>query len=281
MRARDIFIPDGRPEDQALARTTHLGIGAHQDDLEFMAFPGIVECFDSDDLWFGGITCTDGAGSSRSGKYAAVSDDEMRAIRVAEQRRAAEIGRFSFVAQLGYPSKTLSDPLRSTLVGELRELLERTKPDIVYTHNPADKHPTHIRVLVAVLAALRELPVADRPRQLLGCEGWRGLDWLEDSGKVVMDVSGREGLATELNAVFESQIAGGKRYDVAVIGRRHANATFFDAHSVDSVNDACLAIDLTPLIGREPAAVVDFTLEAVDRFRRSVADELRKVLNPA
>jgi hypothetical protein len=96
-----------------------------------------------------------------------------------------------------------------------------------------------------------------------------------------MDVSGRQKLASELNEVFESQIAGGKRYDVAVIGRRHANATFFDAHSVDSVGEACLAIDLTPLIGREPDAVVDFTLKAVDRFRQSVGDELRKVLNPA
>jgi LmbE family N-acetylglucosaminyl deacetylase len=246
-----------------------------------MAFPGIAECFDSENLWFGGITCTDGAGSSRSGKFAAVSDAEMRVIRIAEQRRAAEIGRFSFVAQLGYPSKTLAEPLRSPLVVELRELFERTKPDVVYTHNPADKHPTHIRVLVAVLAALRELPASDRPQQLLGCEGWRGLDWLEDSSKVVMDVSGRQKLASELNEVFESQIAGGKRYDVAVIGRRHANATFFDAHSVDSVGEACLAIDLTPLIGREPDAVVDFTLKAVDRFRQSVGDELRKVLNPA
>jgi len=29
----DIFVPDGTPVEAALARTTHLGIGAHQDDL--------------------------------------------------------------------------------------------------------------------------------------------------------------------------------------------------------------------------------------------------------
>ena len=29
--------------------------------------------------------------------------------------------------------------------------------------------------------------------------------------------------------MFDSQITGGKRYDLAVLGRRVANATFFDA----------------------------------------------------
>ena len=33
----DIFIPDATPLPSALSRTTHLGIGAHQDDLEFFA----------------------------------------------------------------------------------------------------------------------------------------------------------------------------------------------------------------------------------------------------
>ena len=35
--AADIFVPDAKPIDEATARTTHLAIGAHQDDLEFMA----------------------------------------------------------------------------------------------------------------------------------------------------------------------------------------------------------------------------------------------------
>ncbi|MEO6788927.1 MAG: PIG-L family deacetylase, partial [Chthoniobacteraceae bacterium] len=56
----DIFVPDGLPAADALARVTHLGIGAHQDDLEFMAFHGILQCFHSDTEWFGGVTCTNG-----------------------------------------------------------------------------------------------------------------------------------------------------------------------------------------------------------------------------
>ena len=39
----EIFIPDGLPVPAALKRITHLGIGAHQDDLEFMAFHGVLD----------------------------------------------------------------------------------------------------------------------------------------------------------------------------------------------------------------------------------------------
>ena len=104
-----LFIPDETDAGDALARCTHLGIGAHQDDLEFMAFHGIAECYDSDEDWFGGITCTNGAGSARSGPYANFSDAEMAAVRIEEQEAAARIGRYSFVAQLGHTSAEIKD----------------------------------------------------------------------------------------------------------------------------------------------------------------------------
>ena len=44
-----IYIPDGTEQEKALSRTTHLCIAAHQDDIEFMAFSPIAECFGSKD----------------------------------------------------------------------------------------------------------------------------------------------------------------------------------------------------------------------------------------
>src|SRR6185436_13510670 len=99
----DMFIPDGKPLDAALARVTHLGIGAHQDDLEFMAFHGIIACFHRDADWFGGVTCTNGSGSSRTGAYAQCSDEQLMRIRREEQRQAAIVGRFGAMFQLDYP----------------------------------------------------------------------------------------------------------------------------------------------------------------------------------
>lgn len=40
-----LYIPDGEQKDKAIARTTHLAISAHQDDIEFMAYAPIAECF--------------------------------------------------------------------------------------------------------------------------------------------------------------------------------------------------------------------------------------------
>jgi hypothetical protein len=57
----DLYVPDGRPPDDALARATHLAVGAHQDDLEFMALHGILECFGRPDRSFAGVTMTNGA----------------------------------------------------------------------------------------------------------------------------------------------------------------------------------------------------------------------------
>ncbi len=244
-----LHIPDGTPGEAALSRTTHLGIGAHQDDLEFMALHGILACFQRTDHWFGGITCTDGAGSSRTGAYADYSDDQMKTVRVAEQNTAAQIGQYSFMAQLAHPSAhAKSAGQRASLSEDLLGLLKATQPEVVYTHNPFDKHATHIGVLLATLDAIHQLPAAERPRQLFGCEVWRGLDWLPDAEKTVHDVSAHPNLAAALNGVFDSQITGGKRYDLAVEGRRMANATFFSSHCVDHANRVQYAIDLSDLI---------------------------------
>lgn len=268
------FIPDATQPQAALARTTHLGVGAHQDDLEFMALHGILECFNSSERWFGGITCTNGAGSARSGSYADCTDEQMQDIRHAEQETAATIGRYSFMTQLGYPSSTVKQPEPEAFISDLEALLRLAAPQIVYTHNPADKHASHIGVFAALLKAIRRLPAPLRPQKLIGCEVWRGLDWLCDSRKVLMNTDGHPNLAAALSGVFDSQISGGKRYDLAVQGRRRANATFFEAHAVDESRELIYGIDLTPLVHDSNLCVRAFIKEAIDAFAQSVHDAL-------
>lgn len=274
----DLFVPDAQPAEQAAARITHLGIGAHQDDLEFMAYHGIHACYDVPGLSFGGITCTDGRGSARQGPYANHSDDEMRAIRREEQRAAARLGKYGLMVQLDCPTVELKNAAVNPLVDDLRTLLEFIHPRFVYTHNPADKHPTHLHVFAAVIEALRSLPADRRPEQVFGCEGWRGLDWMNDAEKVAQDVSGNSELAAALNLLFDSQIAGGKSYDLATEGRRRANATFFAAHAVDAATHLSFAMDLTPLVRDDTLDPVDYTLGFIDRFRADVENGLRKAL---
>ncbi|NQX02465.1 PIG-L family deacetylase [bacterium] len=272
--AQKLFIPDGMAVPAALQRVTHLGIGAHQDDLEFMALHGILACFARDDQWFGGVTCTNGAGSSRTGPYANFTDERMMAIRHHEQNTAAVIGGYAAMFQLGYPSSAVKSPTDPALKNDLLEILTATRPDVVYTHNPADKHATHIGVTMAALQAMRELPREQRPKQVIGCEVWRDLDWLADEHKVLMDVSGHDHLAAALNGVFDSQIAGGKRYDLAIQGRRAANATFFNSHATDSATQLAFGLDLTPLVTDESIDIIDYVCGFIDQFKAAVRHQL-------
>jgi LmbE family N-acetylglucosaminyl deacetylase len=273
-----IFVPDGKPVAEAIQRITHLGIGAHQDDLEFMAFHGILECFANDQKWFGGVTCTNGAGSSRTGAYEKFTDGQMMALRCTEQNHAAIVGQYGVMIQLDYPSSAVKSSSDSALKNDLKEILSAMKPEVVYTHNPADKHDTHIGVVVAALQAMHEMPREQRPKKIIGCEVWRNLDWMNDAEKVLMDVSGHDNLAAALNGVFDSQIAGGKRYDLATLGRRAANATFFESHATDKSNQLIFGMDLTPVVVNESLDLTEFVLSHIEKFATDVKLKLNKRL---
>ena len=274
--AADICIPDGAPLAEALRRTTHLCLAAHQDDIEIMAYSGIAECYERTDRGFTGVVVTDGGGSPRSGRFADYTDEQMKAVRREEQRAAARLGKFSAALQLAHPSAIVKDPRQAAVRDDLRGILAATRPQVLYLHNPADKHDTHIAVLHRCLEALRGLPADQRPARVLGCEVWRNLDWLPDADKVVLNDSANPELAAALVAVFESQIAGGKRYDLAAAGRRLANATFHTSHATDRATALTWAMDLTPLVHDDALTLEAFTLAQVDRLRADVAARIRK-----
>ena len=266
----EIYVPDGEPVEQALARTTHVCLAAHQDDIEIMAAQPILECFQQKDKWFTGVVVTDGRGSPRDSLYADYTDEEMRLVRFKEQRKAAVVGEFAAQIMLDIPSRVIKDASRSEPVEDILAILRATRPGAVYTHNLADKHDTHIGVALRVIEALRRLDPAERPGRLVGCEVWRALDWMVDSDKVTMDVSGHENLQLALLGVFDSQIAGGKRYDLASMGRRRANATYFESHGVDATTGLSYGMDMTPLINDSALKPSDFVQGLVQHFAQDV-----------
>jgi LmbE family N-acetylglucosaminyl deacetylase len=199
-------------------------------------------------------------------------------VRKVEQKKAASLGKFGALALLDYPSREVKDKDNEVVVREMAEIIRLSLPDVIYTHNLADKHDTHIGVVTKVIKAIRSLPKNTRPNQLLGCEVWRDLDWLNDEEKVYLDVSNRPDLASDLVEVFESQIIGGKRYDKAAIGRRLANATFSSSHAVDESDALTYAMDLTPLINNDELNVVDFISNTIDRFKENVTGKIEKMM---
>jgi LmbE family N-acetylglucosaminyl deacetylase len=271
----EIFVPDQLPLDAALPRTTHLGVGAHHDDLEFMAAHGILECFARSDRWFSGVIVSDGAGSARDFEYKNYSDEQMKAVRRAEQKKAAYVGEYGAQFLLDHPSSAVKDPKNPDVTSELTQILRVTRPEVVYTHNLADKHDTHVGVALRVIAACRALEPALRPKQLIGCEVWRDLDWLCDTDKLQMPVDRHENLQNALMGVFDSQIAGGKRYDLATAGRRKAHATYFESHGTDQHTALIWGMDLTPLMHEgDPLAHVSALMR---RFEDEVSARVRRL----
>ncbi|MCK5528778.1 MAG: PIG-L family deacetylase [Kiritimatiellae bacterium] len=273
----DIFVPDNTAMPGALARTTHLCIGAHQDDQEFMAYHGIAACFNNPNRWFSGVCVTNGSGSARGGIYEKYSDEEMMAIRKLEQRKAAFLGEYGCEIQLAHPSSTVKDATNSDVVDDLRQILEIATPEVVYLHNPADKHDTHVASMMRAITAIRSLPAEQRPAKVYGAEIWRSLDWLNDEDKEVLPVDNNKNLAASLCGIFDSQITGGKRYDLATMGRQAANATFFSSHETDTNDALTWAVDLTPLINDDSLSVTDHIISFIKRFEEDVTNRINNL----
>jgi LmbE family N-acetylglucosaminyl deacetylase len=273
----EIFIPDGLPAVQALARTSHLAISAHHDDLEIMATGPILECFQQEHQWFSGVVLSDGRGSPRDDLYKDYSDEAMRQVRFKEQRKAAVLGEYGALVMLDYPSTAIKDEMNRLPIQDLAQILQAAHPQDVYTHNLADKHDTHVATALKVIAAIRSLPEAARPKRLFGCEVWRDLDWMVDKDKVAFDLSSHENLQAALLGVFDSQISGGKRYDLATMGRRRANATYFESHGVDETTGLAYAMDLTTLILTPEVDINSFVQERIQHFAQDVADRLTRL----
>lgn len=269
-----VFIPDKLPVLAALDRTTRMAIAAHADDLEFMAFHAIADCYGREDQWFTGLIVTQGTGEPRSDRY---SDADIRSMRQKEQEKAARMGEYGALIQLQLPKARVMDRQDRLLADDLATLLVRCRPQILCTHSPADRHETHVAVALRTIEALRNLDPAFWPQEFYGCEVWGSLDWLAGADKVSFDAGRYPELSRDLLAVFTSQLEGGKAYDRAVAGRWAANATFSNPHEADAHEAVIYGMDLRPLLDDVTLDVGLFVKNRIDRFAAEVLARLAKL----
>lgn len=265
-----IYFDEGQFKDlqESLQKSTHLGVGAHPDDLEVMAHHGIIECLNSETKHFFGVTCTTGSGSHKSGPFADMSDEEFVGQRVSEQMKSAKLGKMAGCLLLGFESAEIKSSLNQKMVDQLSEILEFGQPEIIYTHNPFDKHKTHVGVTLHLVKALQKINF--KPKHFFGCEVWRGLDWVEDGQKKILEIKDSE-LVKSLVGCHHSQLVD-KDYGEATIGRMKSNATFFDSSKGDDVKLQLFAIDLLPLLNG--LDIQTFTNQYLDGFSRDVRKNL-------
>ena len=169
-----IYVPDGLEAEAALRRTTRLAVGAHQDDLEIMAAAGILECFHNPEEWFSGVVVTNGSGSPRTACMPTYQQDqEMMLVRVEEQKKAAALGEYAAQVFLDYPSSTVKDRQNLAWQKTFRNF-KLSRPALVYTHNLADKHETHVAVALRTISGNPRSAGGRAPRPAAGLRGVAG-----------------------------------------------------------------------------------------------------------
>ena len=81
-----------------------------------------------------------------------------------------------------------------------------------------------------------------------------------------------------LVGVFDSQISGGKRYDLATMGRRSAHATYFASHATDATTGLIFGMDLTPLVQDPSRDMAAYVQEYISRFAQDVRERIAGVM---
>ncbi len=87
---------------------------------------------------------TNGAGSARTDIYADYTNEDMVRVRVKEQRKAAVVGEYVCQVQLMHPSADVKKKGHPGVLADLTAVFEIVQPQVLYLHNPADKHDTHV-----------------------------------------------------------------------------------------------------------------------------------------
>lgn len=179
---------------------------------------------------------------------------------------------------LNYKSKDVKNKNNKNILGDIKTIIEYTKPDIVYTHSLTDRHQTHVATAIRVIEAFREIDIGIRPKKLYGCEVWGSLDWLGQEDKVVFDVSNNVNISQALVGVFNSQICDDKRYDIATIARREANATFSKIATEKGAKFVNYAMDMTNIIGASNKEILNYLDYQIENFKRKSHYNVTKLL---
>lgn len=254
------------PKSAKGKQVKYLGISAHKDDLELMAFDGIVK--GQREYGFVGVVLTDGAGCVKVKPYDKLTDAQMVDLRTKEQKEASEIGAYESLYLLEYSSAQTKSILEQEVMEVAEVIKQYPNLDAIYIHSPFDNHPTHIAACKVVLEALKKVPKNCLPKKLYGCEVWGSLEWLPDNNKVIFDVSGNYRLANKIMGAFTSQNLA-QHYDRAIVARRRANATFAASHAAANSNALAYAVDLTEVMNGD-ISITDFIDNVINKFRTRI-----------
>jgi hypothetical protein len=253
----DIYIPIEESnllavsDKEALVRTTHLCIGACQEDIEIIAYHGIAECYNKPNKWFTEVVVTDEIGSSQNGIYADFTEEQIKQIRCQGRIKTAESSKYNMSIQLGYSGDFIKCNSYSSVTMDLLTIFSECSPDIIYLHQSIDKNDTRVAVFTHCINALRQLPADKKPKMVIGSEIWENFYYIDNN------------LIRECNLNNRAE-------------KNYVNAIYNASHSIDGCQKITLTMNLVPLINDPSLSILDDTMNFIDQFKNDVKTRLSK-----
>lgn len=100
-----------------------------------MAIDGILKGYYSKKYSFALAETTDGGGSARSGNFKDYTDEEMKKVRIKEQKAASEVGKYHSLYMLHYSSREVKHNVNEGIVNDFIEVIKELRPQVIYTHS--------------------------------------------------------------------------------------------------------------------------------------------------
>ena len=266
-----VYVPSKQPLKEVYAKSKHLAIVAHADDIEMLALRPITQRSQG----FFGIVMGDNKGRPLKPEYKKVSLSKVQNIRESEQEKVARLAKYRGVAFLRLKSKDIKNVRKKEqVVKAIYELIKDMPLKEVYTHSLFDNHPTHVAVAEITIAALKKLPLANRPKAVYGMEVWGSLEWLPDRYKVAFDVSGSVAFIKKLLSFYKSQSYKGHRYDEALLARLKANAMFGKTHNFSTKKALVYGLDLLALLKKGSPSCKKYIEGIIEEFLKEKKNNL-------
>ena len=161
-------------------KSENIGVFAHPDDAEISSG---LPMLGAKNGWLT-VIVTDGAMSVSHADLGEHSVKELVDIRWKEQCDAAVISKTPAI-HLSYPSAAVNGVMGLAKQAEVVSVLAswvNTMPNIksIYTHNPIDKHPTHLGILNVLAGALYSERFNPKIEEIYGMKVWGGVDALPE-----------------------------------------------------------------------------------------------------
>lgn len=180
-----------------------IGIGLEISDVEQLSMNAIINELANPNYSFVSVTTKAPQNIKALNEYELYTEEDLIHARLAEARKAANLGSYNSSFLLNYNDETIVDSQK--VISDYAEIISAYKPKAVYTFSPFELSKQRIHVLKLVVKTILQLPEDKRPEHLYCVSLNNDLDVVvEDDVATEFDFGNRYTLIDGILSVYDS-----------------------------------------------------------------------------